>query len=215
MINNMSLGDLGLTLDPSNNLTVDSTTLNTVLTDNYSGVVSLFESTLASTSSVIQPSGTDYSSYAGSFALGVTTDASGKISGISINGTATSSFTYSGSTISGVYGTPYFGMVFSYTGSAVSTTTTATITATQGLANQIYTTSNNFGNTLNGTVESLVTSLQDEDSSYQSQYNTIINEANDYATFLLQQYASLSTQIASASYTTTVLNDMFAMQTKG
>ena len=60
-----------------------------------------------------------------------------------------------------------------------------------------------------------MTSLQSTDATLESQYNLIINQANDYTTFLLQQYASLTTQIASASYTTTVLNDMFAMGTKG
>jgi flagellar hook-associated protein 2 len=214
MVNGLALGDVGVSMNSSNRLQIDVTTLTSSLTNNFTGVFNMFQSTVSSSNTALQTLGTDYSNYAGTFTLGVTTNASGTITGVSVNGSPSSAFTISGSTISGAYGSSYSGMAFSFSGAA-GTTTTATISATQGLANQIYTTANNYGNSLNGTVESLVTSLQSTDATLESQYNLIINQANDYTTFLLQQYASLTTQIASASYTTTVLNDMFAMGTKG
>ncbi|MDR3440806.1 flagellar filament capping protein FliD [Telmatospirillum sp.] len=210
MINNMSLGDIGLSLNASNSIEVDSTTLSSALTDKYTSVVGMFQSQLSTSNYALQALGTDYSSYSGTFALDITTNASGTIT--NLGGAAASSFRISGSHLIGITGTAYSGMSFSFSGTA-GATTTVTVTATVGMANQLYTTSNNYGNSLNGTVESLVETLQDEDKNLTSRYDSIINDANKYTTYLLQQYASLSTQIASASYTTTVLNDMFKMQT--
>jgi flagellar hook-associated protein 2 len=209
MVNGLALGDIGVSMNASNQLQIDSTTLTSSLTNNFNGVFSMFQSTVTSSNAALQTLGTDYSGYAGTFTLGV--NASGQVT---VNGSVSSAFTIHGSTISGAYGSAYSGMAFTYTGTA-GTPFTATITATQGLANQIYTTTNNYGNSLNGTVESLVTSLQSTDANLESQYNTIIDQANDYTTFLLQQYASLTTQIASASYTTTVLNDMMNAANSG
>jgi flagellar hook-associated protein 2 len=213
MINDLSLSDIGITLSNSNQLEVDSTTLTSALKDNYSGIVSLFQSQISTSSYTLQTLGTDYSSYTGTFSLAVTANSSGEISNLQVNnGSASGLFTYSGNTISGVSGSIYSGMSFTYSGSA-GTTGTVTVTATVGLANQVYTTSKNYGNTLNGSVESLIQNLQDEDSSMTTQYNTIISQANSYTTFLLNQYAALTTEIQSASYTSTVLSEMFAMQT--
>ncbi|MTJ82598.1 MAG: flagellar filament capping protein FliD [Telmatospirillum sp.] len=214
MVNGMALGDIGVSLNGANNLTINSTTLTSALTDNFNGVFKMFQSTVSSSSTSLQPLGTDYSSFAGSFTMGVTTNAAGGITGVTVNGSPSTAFSISGNTISGVYGSAYSGMSFTFTGPA-NATTVATLTATQGMANQLYTTANNFGSTLNGAVQNLVTKLQDTDTNLTSQYNTIINQANNYTTFLLQQYASLTTKIASATYTTTVLNQMFAMQTRG
>lgn len=206
-----SLADIGISLDSSNNLEIDSATLSSALTNNFTSVVNMFQSQLLSSSSSLQQMGTDYSSYSGTFNLGITTN-NGTISGLTLNGNnAAADFSFNGNSITGVAGSPYSGMSFTYTGGSA----TVTVTATQGLGNQIYTTSNNYGNSLNGTVQGLITNLQNEDSGLTTQYNTIIGQANDYTTFLLSQYASLTTQIQNAGYTTTVLNEMFAMQTKG
>jgi flagellar hook-associated protein 2 len=214
MINNLSLADIGIALNGSNTLTVDNTTLTSSLTSNFGGIVSLFQSQISTSSYTLQTLGTDYSSYAGSFDLSVTTDpTSGSITGLEVNGaSAAGLFTYSGDKIIGAPGSVYSGMSFSYSGAA-GTTSTVTVTATLGLANQLYTTTTNYGNTLNGTVENLVQGLQSQDSALTSQYNTIISQANSYTTFLLNQYAALTTQIQNASYTSTVLSEMFAMQT--
>lgn len=213
MINNLSLADIGLSLNSSNMLEADTTTLTSQLKDNFSGVLSLFQSQISSSSYTLQTRGTDYSSYSGTFVMSVTTNSSGSITSLLVNGASASGlFTYSGSNISGVSGSTYDSMNFTYTGAA-GTSSTVTVSATVGLANQLYTISKNYGNTLNGSVENLVTNLQDEDATMTSQYNTIVAQANSYTTFLLAQYASLTTQIQTASYTSTVLADMFAAQT--
>ncbi len=218
MINNMSLADIGLSLDGNNLLNADVTTLTSQLKDNFKGVLSLFQSQITTSSYTLQTRGTDYSSFAGTFELNVSMTA-GSISGLTVTGLdgvpvdalASNLFTVSGNNISGVSGSIYDNMNFTYTGSGGA----VTVSATLGLANQLYTTSKNYGNTLNGSVQNLVTNLQDEDAQMTDQYNTIIAQANSYTTFLLAQYATLTTQIQAASYASTVLNEMFAMQTKG
>jgi len=213
LVNNMSLADLGISLSNSNLMSVDSTTLSSQLSSNFSGVSSLFQSEVTTSSYTLQTSGTDYSSYSGNFTLNVTTDGSGNISELYLNGSNTpvssDLFTVSGNKITGQG--IYSGMSFTYSGTPGGSSGQLTVTATQGLANQLYTNSQNYGNTLNGTVETLVQDLQSQDSGLTTQYNTIINQANSYTTFLLQQYANLTTQIQSASYTSSVLQS-FANQ---
>lgn len=218
MINDMSLADIGLSLNSSNEFSVDTTTLTSQLKDNYSGVYSLFQSQLSTSSYTLAPRGTDYSSYTGTFAMTIT-KASGSITGVTltladgstVDALAKGLFTVSGSNISGVSGTSYDSLLFSYTGE--NGTSTVTVTASLGLANQLYTSTKNYGNTLSGTVQNLIENLQDQDSQLTSQYNTLIDQANSYTTFLLSQYSSMTSTVQSASYTKSVLTEMFAMQT--
>lgn len=219
MINDMSLADIGLTLNSSNQLEADTTTLASQIKDNYSKVLGLFQSQIDTSSYTLQTRGTDYSSYSGSFQMQIT-KASGSITGVkliladnsTVDALAKGLFTVSGQNISGVSGSTYDSLYFTYTGDD-NTTATVTVSATVGLANQLYTTSKNYGNTLTGTVENLIENLQEQDTALTSQYNTIIDQANSYTTFLLQQYSSLTTTVQNAAYTTSVLNEMFALQT--
>ena len=201
IINNTSLGALGISLNSANQMMINSTTLDNALNNSFTTVANLFQATLTSSSPNLQPSGTNQSTFTGSFNLGITVTG-GNVTGLTLNGgSAASSFIFSGNTIQGLYGTPYAGMYFTYTG----TGETVTVTSTQGIGNQVYTTANNFGNTTNGTVQSLVTNKESQNASFTSQYNNWVNEANAYANFLLTQYSSLTTQIQSAGQTLTTL----------
>jgi len=203
-----SLAAMGISLNSANQLVVDSTTLSQNLTSNFAGVANFFQSTISTSSATLQPSSNDFTSYAGSFSLGIATSG-GSISGLTLNGgSADGDFTFSGNTISGVAGSPYAGMYFTYTG----TGETVTVTSTQGMANQIYTTSNNYGNTTTGSIQMLINNDQNEDSSYTAQYNNVIDEANNYTNFLLQQYSDLTTQMQSAGQTLNTLNALFTAQ---
>lgn len=213
MINSMSLSDIGVSLNASNQLQVDSTTLTENLKDNFSAVRSLFQSQATSSNYALQSYGTNYSSYSGTFKLTVQTDGSGTVTGVLLNGNPTTAFTVSGNIISGAANSVYSGMSFSFSGTAASTD--VTVSSTQGLANQLYTVSKGYGNTLNGTVQNMITKLQDQDTSMTSEYNSIISQANDYTDYLVKQYATYTTKIESASYSSTVLSEMFAMQTSG
>lgn len=213
LVNNLTLADIGINFDANNNLQIDSTTLSQSLTGNFSGVNKLFQSSLSTSSYILQPLGTDYSSFAGNFSLTVTTDATGKITGLS--GAAASNFTFNSSNvITAKSGSTYAGMSFTYSGPA-SSSNTVTVTATQGVANQLYTTTTGYADSVSGIIHSLVGNLQGQDLNLTSRYNTLIGKANDYANFLLQQYGQMTTKMQMLGQTRSILQAMFAMQTSG
>ncbi len=211
IINNYTLAQLGLTLDNNNNLQVDSTTLTQQLTTNFSSVAGLFDSQVTTDNSALQSFGTDYSSYAGTFTMGIT-DTNGTIT---LDSTSAASFTVNGTTISGNYGTPYYGISLNWIGGNTTGQVNVNVTGTQGLANQLYSSADEYGNAVSGSVQSLISNLQTEDLSLTNQYNTLVNQANDYSNFLLQQYSQLTTQIQNAGQTVNVLNALFSSQTSG
>ncbi len=200
-INNTSLGALGISLDSANQMQIDSTTLDDALNNNFDTVANLFQSTLTSSSVNLQPSGSDTSTFSGQLTFGITTDSLGNVSSLTLNGgSASGNFIAVGNQIQGQYGTPYSGMYFTYTGTANSSES-VTVNSTQGLANQVYTVSDNFGDATSGSVETLIENKQQQNLQFTSQYNNWVNEANDYTTYLLSQYSSLTTQIQSAGQT--------------
>jgi len=210
-INNTSLGALGISLNGANQMVVNATTLDSALNNNFNTVANLFQATLTTNSVNLQPSGNNLSTFAGSFQLGITMTGS-NISGLTLNGaSAASDFIFAGNSIQGLYGTPYSGMYFNYTGPGE----TVTVNSTQGIGNQVYTAANNFGNATNGSVQNLITSKQSQNINFTSQYNNWVNEANAYANFLLTQYSSLTTQIQSAGQTLTTLTALMNADNRG
>ena len=182
---------------------VDSTTLDDALNNNFNTVANLFQATLTSSSPNLQPSGTNMSSFTGSITFGITMSGSNisALTATSGGQSVASQFLFAGTTIQGAPGTPYAGMYLNYTG----TGETATVTSSQGLANQVYSVSNDFASSTSGSLETLITGKQSQNLQFTSQYNNWISEANDYTNFLLTQYSSLTTQIQSAGETLTTL----------
>lgn len=196
-INGTSLGALGISLDSNNNMQIDSTTLDDALNNNFDTVANLFQSTLTTDTADLQPSGSNLSTFSGSFSLGITMTGS-NITGLTVNGkSAAGDFIFAGNTIQGQFGTPYSGMFFTYTGSGE----TVKVSSTQGIAGGIYTTANNFASTTTGSLQTLIQDDQSQNLSYSSQYNNWVNEANDYTNFLLTQYSSLTSQIQQSGQT--------------
>ncbi len=213
LVNNQTLADIGITLDGNNNLDINGSTLLTALTQSFSSVVGLFDAQVTATSPLLQELGSDFSSFSGSFSFGITTSG-GTISALTLNGAATSDFTFSGNSIYGQYGTPYQDLSFTYTGTADGTVSIG-VTGTQGVANQLYTSANDFANPLSGSVQTVINNLQQENSGLTTNYNSIIAEANNYTTFLLNQYSQLTSQIQASGETQYVLQQLAAAQNSG
>jgi flagellar hook-associated protein 2 len=211
-INGTALGALGISLSSANQLTVNSTTLSQVLATDFTTAANFFQSSVTASSPDLQPSTTDFSSFAGSFTLGVSMSGS-NISALTLNGSAApaSDFTFSGTSISGAAGSPYAGLYFTYTGSGTGASP-ITVTSTQGMANQIYTNATNYADPTVGSIQGLIASDQNQNSSLTANYNTWVTEANNYTNFLLQQYASLTTQIQNNGQTLNTLNALFTAQ---
>lgn len=200
-INNTSLGALGISLNGSNQMQVNATTLDDALNNNFNTVANLFQATLTSSSVNLQPSSSNLSTFSGTLTFGITMTGT-NITGLTVNGSpASNNFLFAGNQIQGMPGTQYSGMYFTYTG----TGETVTVNSTQGIANQAYTVTNNFGNPTSGSVQTLITDKQNQNLQFTSQYNSWISTANDYTNFLVTQYSSLTTQIQSAGNTLNTL----------
>lgn len=199
-VGGLSLSDLGLSFNSSNDLQLDSTTLQTELTSNLAGV----EALLATQAT---PSSTDLSTIAtnstapSQFTLDLTVDGSGQLTSASIGGD-TSLFTVSGNAILGKAGTPYAGMAFDYTG---STSQSITVTMTSGIASLLNGVSTTASDPTAGTLQTLVSSLQTEDTSLQQQVSDIQSDAAAYQTQLQTQYAQYQAAIQKAQNTLTYL----------
>ncbi|AMN39087.1 flagellar filament capping protein FliD [Rhodoplanes sp. Z2-YC6860] len=199
-VNGLSLSDLGLSFNGSNDLELDTTTLQTALTDNLPGVEALLASQAV-------PSSTDLSTIAtngtapSQFTLDVTVDGSGNLTSASIGGDM-SLFTVSGNAIIGNAGTPYSGMAFDYTG---STSQSIVVTTTSGIASLLSSIANTASDPSTGTLQTLVSNLQTEDTSLTQRVSDIESDASQYQSQLQTQYAQYQAAIQAAQNTLTYL----------
>lgn len=204
-----SITSIGLSLDSSNQLTVDTATLESALSDDFSSVAELFQYQATTSSSDLTLTDHYGATYAGTFTLDLTTDSSGNLTGVSgtDSGGNAVDFTYSGKEIIGASGTAYAGLTFYYTG---STSESVTVTATQGIADQLYQAANTYGNSSTGTVETMITSLETEDTLNSERSSQLQTEANTYAEFLLEEYGTLEASISEANQTQSILQEMMS-----
>ena len=199
-VGGLSMADLGLSFNSNNELQLDTGTLSTVLSSNLSGVTTLLSAQTTTSSSQLSVVNTTTTAPS-SFTLAVAVNSSGNLTSASVNGD-NSLFSISGNAIIGNAGTAYAGMAFMYTG---STSQSITVTSTLGLASQIYSIANNFGDTSTGAIQTLISNLQSQDDDYQSQVDTIESDAQTYQTQLQDQYAEYQAQIETADNSLTYL----------
>jgi flagellar hook-associated protein 2 len=199
-VGGMSMADLGLSFNENDELELNSGTLATVLESNLSGVTTLLSAQTTTSSSQLSVVNTSTSAPS-SFTLAVAVDSSGNLTSASVGGDS-SLFSISGDTIIGNSGTPYAGMAFIYTG---STSQSITVSSSQGLASQIYSIANNFGDTSTGSLQTLISNLQNTDEDDQNQVDDIESNAQQYQTQLQDQYAEYQAQIETADNSLTYL----------
>ncbi|WP_022720339.1 flagellar filament capping protein FliD [Rhodopseudomonas sp. B29] len=197
-VGGLTMSDLGLSFNDQNELELDTGTLSSILSTNLSGVTKLLSAQTTTSSTQLSVVNTGLSPQ--SFTLDVTVDSSGNLTGASVGGDS-SQFTVSGNTIIGAAGTIYAGMAFSYTG---TTSQSITVTSTSGIASQIYQIAKTSSSS-SGSLQTLIDSLQDRDSTMQQQVDDITNNAATYKTQLQTQYASYQAAIQSANNTLTYL----------
>jgi flagellar hook-associated protein 2 len=195
-IGGLSLSDLGLSFNTTNDLELDTSVLSTTLSQNLAGAMSLLSAQTTTSSSSLSVVNTG-SSPPASFALDLTVDSSGALTSASVGGDS-SLFTVSGNSIIGNAGTIYAGMAFTYSG---STSTSVTVTSTTGIAAQIYNLAKSSSDTSTGSVQTLITNLQTRDDSMQQQIDDINSRAALYKTMLTNQYAKYQSAISTANST--------------
>jgi flagellar hook-associated protein 2 len=206
-VGGLSLNDLGLSFTDTNDLQLDTTTLDTSLTDNLQGVEALLATQVTSSSgdlSTMAP-GTNAPS---SFTLDLAVDGSGNLVSASVGGDS-SMFTVSGNVIIGNLGTPYAGLALDYTG---NTSQSITVTSTSGLASLINGIGSTASDPTTGTLQSLVSGLQTQDDTLQQQVTDIESEASTYQANLQTQYAQYQAAIQEATNTLTYLQSLMDAQ---
>jgi flagellar hook-associated protein 2 len=202
-VSGMSLGDLGITFDSSNKLEVDTTTLSSALNNNLDELESLFAFQMTSSSSSLRVLARG-SEAPTSFTLDIALDGSGAISSASVDGDS-SMFDIVGTRIKGKDGTPYEGFSFSYAG---TTSQSIAITLSYGLAQKIYADSDAVGNATSGSVQSIIDTINQQDSDLSDQSALIKSHADTYRTQLTQRYAQIQQQILSANSTINYLKQL-------
>ena len=197
-IGGMTMADLGLSFNESNELELDTSTLSDILSTDLSGVTKLLSAQTTTSSSQLSVVNTGTSPQ--SFTLDVAVDSDGNLTSASVGGNSTL-FTVSGTTIIGAAGSIYAGMAFTYSG---STSQSITVTSTSGIATQLYQIAKNYASST-GVLQTLITNLTTRDDDLQQKVDDINSAAATLQSQLQTQYAKYQAAIESANSTLTYL----------
>lgn len=197
-VGGLTMADLGLSFNESNELELDTSTLSDILSTNLSGVTKLLSAQTTTSSSQLTVVNTGTSPQ--SFTLDLTVDSDGNLTSASVDGDSTL-FTVSGTTIIGASGSIYAGMAFTYSGSASQS---ITVTSTSGIATQLYQVAKNYSSS-SGALQTLITNLTTRDDELQQKVDDINNAASTLQAQLQTQYAKYQAAIESANSTLTYL----------
>ncbi|TWB42435.1 flagellar filament capping protein FliD [Nitrospirillum pindoramense] len=190
-----SISSLGLSFNSDNTLAIDSTTLDSALSDNLDDLETLLGFNYSTSSTELSMLRSPDSTDSLNFNLDITMNADGSIASAGVGGD-TSLFTISGTRIIGKDGTAYAGMTLVYLGSQSETVSVST---SSGLADLIYNTSDTAGDKDTGTLQNLIDNLTDYDTTLTSNAADIRSQAEAYGTQLATYYAQLEAQAQTAA----------------
>ena len=209
LIGSTSLGAIGISLNADNTLSINTASLSSALSDQYSSVASLFEVQTTASSSSLKLGYDSRSSYEGTLSLSVSVSDGVITSASAVDAAsgATVAFSVSGTTLTAASGSLAAGLSFTYSGSGASD---LTVSVSQGIADSIYQVAHNFGNSTSGVVQSKITTLTDQDTTLSSQESSLQTQANNYYDYLLNQYSYMESEISSANTTYKLLTEMIS-----
>ena len=192
-----SLSDIGITIDDSNKLTLDSTKFSKAIASNFSDVVGLFADTASSSnpefSYTYSTSDTKTGTYTVNYNAGGTS---------TINGVNSST---SGTTINdGTKGDNANGLQIAYNGSNSSGSTT--ITFTRGLASLISSQMNSLTDTVNGSVTQQVNSLAKQNTALDTKIASTQSLIDAKMNTMTKQFQAMETALASLKATSSQLS---------
>lgn len=191
-----TLADIGITYGDDNMLQIDEETLENALLYNADVVQALFSASSTTSTSDLGVVGLPGSLDSGSYEISIVRDPdSGTITSASIDGVA---LNVSGSTLSGESGTAYEGLWLVYTGEEDAT---VTLTVSQGLADTLIATLDNYINDTDGLLLGRSESLGAAISDKEDQITRIEQQAADLEEYLISYYAKLEAKIEAANIT--------------
>jgi flagellar hook-associated protein 2 len=209
-----SLSQIGVVMNKDYTLTVDNTILDSKLLSNVGAIQKLFglntttsDSRVLVTSAGSAISGTYYLNIAGTDASGNVTSAnisknSGDMSG-NTNGTSDGTVTVNSAsgklmTVTDESLAEGLGLYFGG-GANLGNVSGIVVTVSRGIADEGYDYFNNMIKDTTGTMDTLVSTLTEQDGKYQDQIDTINTRMETYRTTLTAKYTAMETALAKLS----------------
>jgi flagellar hook-associated protein 2 len=183
-----NLRDIGIELDANNNLIVgDETALDDALLNNFDSLEGFFSSSVTTDNASIALINNTSGVGSQSFAMDVTVDGSGDVTGVSVGGD-TNLFTFTGTAIKGAIGSIYEGLTFSYQGGVNAT---INIELNQGFADRLANLLDAYGNSSDGLIEAQKSSLLTTNSGLSEEAAAIRTRAEEFRANEIDRYASI------------------------
>ena len=200
------LADIGITANSTGSLSLNTTTFESAISSNFSGVVNLLSNSASCSNSQFQYVYSNSSTQSGTYNINVS-----QLSGTNQNIAGTiDGYTASGSgNILALNNTASNanGLEISYTGTTVPAN--ATVTVNRGIASLIDGLASEFTNSTTGTVTAQETGLQNQITSINGTISQMQNSINQQMATLQQEFITMDTTVASLdsmqSYLTTQL----------
>ncbi|HNS44107.1 MAG TPA: flagellar filament capping protein FliD [Alphaproteobacteria bacterium] len=188
-----TLAELGLKVGSDGKFTVDENVLDNALTNNFDEVRAIFETTATVDNSEFRVVANTSQTTSMSFALDITYSG-GAITDVSVGGDNTL-FDISGTLITGKAGTAYEGLSFAYVG---TTSTTVNVSFTQGAADLMSNTLENYTDVVGGLIQDEKVRLDAQNTELNLRSDRILERAADFRERLIDKYAKLEAQMSAA-----------------
>ncbi|MBD8877166.1 flagellar filament capping protein FliD [Roseibium polysiphoniae] len=193
IIDNEGMSLIGLSYDSSNYLEVDDDTLSDALLTDLDAIEDLLLFNMETSSNDLALLARS-DSMPDELSLDIEVDDEGSVTSVLVDG-AEGLFEVSGTRIVGVEGSIYDGISFVFTGTESQT---VDMTFTSGLAENLYNVVNQYADEDDGVLTEIITTLSDQNTDYEEEYDSIISDADDYRDYLTELYASYQAEIEAA-----------------
>lgn len=191
-----TLQELGIKVGSDGKLTVNESTLDDALLNNFDQVRSIFETAATVDNAEFKIVTNNSQTKSMSFALDITYSG-GAITSVFVGGD-NSLFDVSGTLITGKAGTIYEGMSFAYVGTS---STTVNVDIKQGLADLFSNTANNYTDSVKGLFQDEINRLDEINTQLEDRSAQVLERANSFRENLIDKYARLESQMSAAQTT--------------
>ncbi|MDQ2081639.1 flagellar filament capping protein FliD [Xanthobacteraceae bacterium Astr-EGSB] len=191
MIDKLSIADIGLSFDSTNNLVLDEDVLDDALLEDVEAIQSLlsFDMTSSSSSLGLLARG---ASAPTSFTLEIEVDDDGNITSATADGVA---LEVSDTRLLGIDGTEFEGFSFVYVGTESKS---IDVEISYGIAELLYNATEAIGDEEDGTLAEIISGMQDVNTTLEARADDIRDRAETYRDSLTARYASYEAKIAEA-----------------
>lgn len=190
-----TIRDLGITIGNNNKLEVsDEAKLDSALLSNYDDVREAFGASSSTNNNdlAILSSTSTNALFREDLPIGVKTDGAGNVIAVQV-GTNSSLFTFEGNRFTGVQGSEYEGITFSYIGNALSIS--MEFSFSQGLADRLINSLDGYTNSVTGLIVQEKAQLQVQNTNKLEDAQEIISKAESYRISQIEKFAEFEARL--------------------